>query len=76
MDSISLTQIIIAFIEKMDPVTSALIFVIFVLAWLLWKSLGRMDAFFTEIKAASNTMNTLTSLLHQLVYGNRKDSGG
>jgi len=75
MKQTTASDIAIAFLEKLDPVTSVLIFVVFVLAWLLHKSSGRMDYFLQELNEAGQTMKELTLLLKVLVYGRNKEGG-
>ena len=62
----------IAFIDKVDAVNLVLMAVIFLFAWLLYKTTSRMDSFLSELRQSGQTTNKLTMLLETLVYGRQK----
>jgi hypothetical protein len=69
-------ELLLAFIDKIDAVNLVLIAVIILLSWLLWKTVNRMDTFLLELNHSGQTMNKLTMLLENLVYGRHGDKKG
>lgn len=61
-----------AFVERIDAVVLALLFVIGVLTWLLAKSLSRIDKFTNDIHDNTLVAKQLTTLIETLVYGRKK----
>jgi hypothetical protein len=60
------------FAEQAEPSVLVLTLVVFLLAWLLMKSLGRVDELSKELSRNSQVMAQLTELLNHLVYGRKK----